>query len=355
MNEKHLKIFAGVFIALLLLFFVTKPRKSAVNVDEFVQNIIIGVDKENIHQVEIYKNTDSEPAKLQFQKQNDRWYITNHYFARVQKSKMDRMLDNLLEMTGKVRATGEQHFDNFKISDEQGIHVLLKDDTDKTLANLIIGKKAEDMASGFLRFSDFEKIYFVDQNILSDLSIYGDIDTLTQFKKSTFVDLQAVDEKTEDLQQVALVVNRKEMVIKKVEKEVEVMQADSIMGTELQTEWVHVKGSKEIALDKSEVDKFLKDMTRIRAKEVVDHLGGGFSDMNKSNKYGVGRPTSYVILEDKDGQRKNIIFGKWYDREDGLYMQVQWEGTMYKLAKSNYEKITKWSDELPNKVKEDES
>ena len=145
------------------------------------------------------------------------------------------------------------------------------------------------------------------------------------------------------------------MVIKKVEKEVEVMQNDSTMATETQTDWVHVKGSGEIALQKSEVDKFLRDITRIRAKEVVDHLGGGFVNMQKTNQYGITRPVSYIILEDKDGQRKNIIFGKWYDREEGLYMQVQWEGTIYKLAKSSYEKITKWADELPAKIREDES
>ncbi len=347
MKEKHLKYFAGVFVLLLLLFFITKPRQQAVNLDEFVQNIIIGVAKEDIKQIEIYKTTEAEePARLLFIKHDSRWHLQNHYNARVQEHRINNLIDHLLEMTGKVRSEGAEHFNKYQINDAQGIQVLLKDGTERTLANLILGKKSEDSKSQFVRFADREKVYFADKNILSDLNVYGAIDTLSRFKKDVFVDLQAVKEDKNDLQQIALVVNRKELMVKKSEKEVDVVK-DSVTTTETKEEWVLLQNGREISIKDAEMNKFLANMTSIRASEIVNNLTGGFDDMNKNNRYGFSRPKTYLILEDKEGQRKNIIFGKTYEDDEGVYMQIQWEGLIYKLSKSNYDTITKWLEELP--------
>ncbi len=347
MKEKHLKYFAGVFVLLLLLFFITRPRQQAVNLDEFVQNIIIGVSKEDIKQIEIYKPIEAkEPARLLFVKHDDRWHLQNHYNARVQEYRMNTLLDHLLEMTGKVRSEGIEHFNKYQITDTQGIHLLMKDGSERTLANLILGKKSEDSKSQFVRFADREKVYFADKNLFSDLNVYGDIDTLSRFQKDVFVDLQAVKEDKNDLQQIALFVDRKELVVKKTAKEAEVIK-DSVTTTETQEEWLLLQNGKEVSIKDAEMKKFLNNMTSIRAAEIVDNLTGGFDDMNKNNRYGFSRPKTYLILEDKEGQRKNIIFGKTYDDDEGVYMQIQWEGLIYKLSKSNYDNITKWLEELP--------
>ena len=67
MEIKHLKILAGVFVFLLIFYFITKPRHAGVNVDEFVQTIIIGVSKDDIKTIEVYKETASEqPTQMIF-------------------------------------------------------------------------------------------------------------------------------------------------------------------------------------------------------------------------------------------------------------------------------------------------
>ena len=220
MNEKQLKIFAGVFVFLLVVYFISKPRQSSVNLDDFVQNIVIGVGEDDVKSIEVYKETAAEePARMAFVKAEDRWRIPTHYNAIVQKSKMDKLIRDLLEMTGNVRSSDPKHFDSYQISDIQGIHLLLKDEGGNTLANLIIGKRAEDYNAGFVRFADKEKVYSVDKNILSPLGVYGEVDTLTQFNVSFFIDLQAVNQDKEKLETIGLVANGKEIIIQKKDKE----------------------------------------------------------------------------------------------------------------------------------------
>ena len=55
MKEKQLKIFGVVFVLLLVFFLVTKPRQRGVNLDEFVQEILIGIAKEDVKGIEVYK------------------------------------------------------------------------------------------------------------------------------------------------------------------------------------------------------------------------------------------------------------------------------------------------------------
>jgi len=358
MKEKQLYIFAGVFVFLLIVYFITKPRHAGVNLDELVQNVVIGVSKEDVKNIEVYKETDSEPIRMIFTQNEDKWYIPTKYNCKAQKSRIDRLINDVLEMTGKVRSSDPKHFETYKIADRQGIHLLLKDEANKPLANLVIGKRGEDYSSGFVRFVGKDKVYAVDKNLLSSLNIYGEIDTLTQLKEDNFVDLQSVEQDQEKLELVGLVANGKELVVKQIEKEIEVMNNDSTMMTKTEKEWVLVKRDKEIQLDKKEVDNFLRDVTKIRGQEVVDRIGGtggamSLGDLNKPARYGVNRPTHYIVFQQPEKEREVVLFGKEYEKDKGYYMHVQYDGLVYKLVKSTYDKIFKWIDDLPKKVKKE--
>jgi hypothetical protein len=355
MEEKHLKIFAVIFIFLFIIFFITKPRHAGVNIDDFVQNIIIGISKNDIKTIEVYKEASAEqPIQMIFTKSgedDDRWTIPTNLNCNVQKSAIDRLLNDLLEMTGKVRSSDPKHFDTYYISDEQGIHLLLKDAADKTLANMIIGKKAEDFNAGFIRFTGKEKVYSVDKNILSSLNIQGDIDTLSNFKLSSFIDLQAINQDKDKLETVMLVAGNRQVTIKKVEKEIEFVAEDSSKATRIENQWVLVRGNKEIDIRQKKIDDFFRDVAKIRANEVIDRIGNTFQDMNKSSRYGFQRPSHYIVFKSPDSAQQNVIIGKEYEKDEGYYLFVQYDGLVYKLNKSTYDRVFKWVDELPEKVK----
>jgi len=352
MNEKQLKLFAGVFVFLLVAFFITKPRSKSVDLDAFVQNIVIGVAQEDVKGIDIYKEqATGEAVKMSFAKLDDQWRLLSHHHAKAQNSRVEKLIAEALEMTGKLRSDDPKHHASFQITDAAGLHMLLKDESGKTLANLIVGKNSEDAGNGFVRFSGNDKVYFTDKNLLSALSINGNIDTLSTFNQKGFVDLEAVDEKKEDLAIVGMVDGRRQMIVKKVTRQEAVMQADSTEQMVDKDLWVLMKGEKEVELDQAEVSKFLGDVLRIRASEAVDRIGNSLNDLAKGGQYGVGRPSRYIVFRTPDGQQKNVIIGKAFEKDKGVYMQVQYdEGLVYKLAQSTYDKIWKWMKELPEKT-----
>jgi len=355
MKERQLKIYGGVLVGLLLVYVLLNvlinPKHASVNVDDLVQTVVFGVAKEDVKVIELYKETMSEePLRLMFVKQDDQWHIATKYNCKAQNSRIERIIDNVLEMTGKVRSSEEKHLDTYQISDAQGLHFLLKDETNKTLANLIIGKKAEDVSSGFVRYAGKEKVYAVDKNLLSGLSIFGEIDTLSRFNDKSFIELQAVSQDKETLKLVGFAERGKEVVIEQQEKEVEVVNEDSTTSTKIEKEWVLLQGKNQVALNQGEVDKFLGEVTSIRAQEVVDHIGNSLADINKNSKYGFGRSSRVLVFQEPDGPQQTVLFGKEYEEDKGFYMQVQYDGLVYKLDKSIYENIFKWMDELPKKV-----
>lgn len=360
MKEKYLYILAGIFFVLLIIYFITKPRFATVNYDEIVQTVIFGVAKEDVKEIEVYKQTVDKEIKMQFVKKDDQWYIPTKFNAKAREYSVNRIIDDLLEMTGKVRSSDPKHLETFKITDEEGIHIILKDEAQKPLANLIIGKKGEDYSTGFVRFAGKDKIYAVDKNILSSLSIYGQADTLTKFKDKSFVDLNAVKMDKKDLQLVALVDKGKELVVKKIEKKEEAKQkqkegettnADTTKPKKKEYEWVLMKGKREIKLDQKEVDKFFRDITNIYTQEVVDNIGNTLADLSKSSRYRFDRPSNYIVfIKNEDNKKYNIIFGKEYEKDKGYYMQVQYDNLVYKISKSKYDTIFKWVKELPTKL-----
>jgi len=350
MDRKFLKKLAIVFGALLVIYLITIPRQKGVDVDELVQNVVFGFSDNDVHHIEIYKETEEEPARVLISKTEEQWRIPSHFNAKGNQSKIDKLLKDILEMTGRIRSKDPKHLETYKITDTQGIHLILKDQGEKPLANLIIGKRADDANTGFVRFSGFDKVYAVDKNLLSTLSVYGDVDTLTVLKQNIWVDLQAVDKKSDDYAELALISKGKNVHIRKVDKTKEETIDDSTVTRQVK-EWVLVKNNREIDLDQKKVNDFFRDVGKIRATEVVDRISNSLMQMNKVNQYGLGRPAHYIIFQKADGTKENVLFGKMYEKDKGYYMQTQEDGLVYKVTKYNFDKVVKWVEDLPENTK----
>jgi hypothetical protein len=91
-------------------------------------------------------------------------------------------------------------------------------------------------------------------------------------------------------------------------------------------------------------------VAKIHASEVVDGIGNSFADMNKNSQYGFSRPDHFIVFKTPEKPQQNVLFGKEYEKDKGFYMNVQYEGLVYKLAKSTYDRIFKWFEDLPTKT-----
>ncbi|MBN1780970.1 DUF4340 domain-containing protein [bacterium] len=351
MKDKMLIRLAVVFVVLLGIALITKPRQKGVNIDELVQNVVFGFSTDDVHHIEIYKETEGDPAEVKLSKVDGTWRVLSHFNALGSKSKVDRLLNDVLEMTGKVRTTDPKHLETYKITDTQGLHLILKGEAETApLANLIIGKRSEDANSGFVRISGKDKVYAVDKNLLSSLSVYGDVDTVSVMKQSIWVELQATDKKADDYAEAALVSGGKTVHLRKVDRTKEETVGDSTVTRQVK-EWTLVRGSREIDLDQTEVNNFFRDAGKIRGTEVTDQITNSLMQMDRVSRYGLDRPAHYLVFQKADGTREEVLFGKEYEKDKGYYMETRENGLVYKVAKANFDKIVKWADELPKKTK----
>jgi hypothetical protein len=361
MKQKNLYYLAATFFVLLILYFVTKPRFSTTNIDEIIQSIVIGVSLEDVSNIEVYKETADKRIEMRFAMNEDTWRIPTHFNAKARKSDAEKIIKDVLEMQGKVRAEGENYFNQFEINDNQGLHILLKDETDKVLTNIIVGKKGEDYGTSFVRFAGKDKIFFADKNLLNSIKVYGDADTLSVFKQSSFVDLNAVNYEADELETIAVIKENQELIVKKIEKEVEAeaSEADTSKADTTSTEpqltkvreWIIEKGDQQIELDQKEAEKFVNDLRKINASKVVDRIGQSFGDMNKSAQYGFNRPVGGIIYLKNGNERVQCVFGKEYEEDKGYYFLSGEDKLVYQVSKSNFDKYFKWIEELPKKAK----
>ncbi|MCI0513359.1 DUF4340 domain-containing protein [candidate division KSB1 bacterium] len=354
MKQKNLYYLAGTVFVLLIIYFITKPRFTSTNIDEIIQSIVIGVSEQDVGIVEVYKEAGDKKVELKFTKTGDDWRMPGYMGAKARKSDVERLIKDILEMQGKVRATGENYFDQFKIQDQQGVHLLLKDEADKPLVNLILGKKGDDYGTGFIRFMDKNKIFFADKNILNSLKIYTDADTLTTFKPSSFVELTAFEYNKDELETIALIKGNQELVVRKIEKEVTPQKAADDTSTAVPvpqkvSTWVIEKAGQQIEIDPTEADKFVNEVRKLTTQKLVDRMGQTLNDMNKPAKYGLNRPTGGVVFIKKENQRVQSLFGREYEKDKGYYFQCGDDGLIYEVTKTTFDNLFKWIEELPKK------
>ena len=57
-----------------------------------------------------------------------------------------------------------------------------------------------------------------------------------------------------------------------------------------------------------------------------------------------------VFIKQDDDSRYNVIFGNEYEKDKGYYLYVEYDNLVYKVAKSKFDSIFKWIDELPTKL-----
>ncbi len=350
-KQRQLYVLGGVFCVLLLLFFITKPRMKTVNVDELQQNVVIGVSRDDVAAIDVYKETPGGEIRMQFVKKDKQWYIPTRFNAKAREYSVNRIIDDMIEMTGRVRASDPKHFAAFQVGDDQGVHVILKDAAQKPLANLIVGKRGEDYNSGFARFADRDKIYAVDKNLLSSLAVYGELDTLSRFNDNSFVDLTAVKFDKKELEVVGLVSGGKDVLIRRVEKAAASSTSSDSAAAKKEYEWVLLRGPRQIRLDQKEVDRFLGDVTYVYAQEVVDNIGNTLADLGKQSRYQVDRPRMLMVfVKQNDPTRYNVLFGREFEKDKGYFMYVQYDNLVYKVSKAKYDALLKWIDELPKKT-----
>lgn len=178
MNKKTNIIMGIVLLSLMSIYFFLKnlsPQHSS-NLLESIPRLN---NIQNIDQIEIYRSqSDQTQAGITLTKSNTaKWILSSHQNIPVNDQKVANFIKIFQNIEGTLRADKIETFSNFDISDEKALHIIFKNQKQKEIYHLLLGKPAPSFNQSFVRLSNNPHVFLIYQNIYSFLNMWNQPET----------------------------------------------------------------------------------------------------------------------------------------------------------------------------------
>ncbi len=107
-------------------------------------------------------------------KEKGRWVVQSHYGISANETVLSTFLDKLDKLDGELRSNDSALLRDYGISDEEAVHIILKQNSSE-MSHLVLGNKKAGYQNNFVRKNGSNAVYLVDQNLLSDLGFWQDV------------------------------------------------------------------------------------------------------------------------------------------------------------------------------------
>ena len=317
-------IFIVALVAIWSIQDIIKNRQRAVPGEEFVKILPQEMRAADIHKIEIYQG-DAKKDAVVLARTEDGWSVPSRFDSKGNADTIKTLLDDIKTLQGTFRTKKKSLHGEFDITDEKAVHVGLYRQDDKLYQNLLLGKKGEQYAEGFVRLADSEKVYLADKNLRSTLGMYSEGDDPDPKK---WLDLKITDEESDRITKVVMDMPGKQVVLEKKEKEKkeaeeEPEEAEEPTETEekKEYEWVLTKPEIEFELKTSAVDSLVKAISQLKGEDVADPA--------KMADYGFDAPTYTATVTMEDESTTTILVGKETEEDKKRYAKLKDGNTIY--------------------------
>lgn len=132
----------------------------------------------------------ADPPKVRLVNDPQRgWVVATLRDLPADPERIDRVVSQLRGLTGDVRATGAQWAPEFRVGDDEGLRVVLRQG-DTVVSDLIINRNQRASWISFVRPRDRDVIIAVEKNLMGELAdVWGDLKTYPPESKP-WVDLR---------------------------------------------------------------------------------------------------------------------------------------------------------------------
>jgi len=303
MKLKNLIILGIVLVCLVTLIFVKKnitpdvPREESFR-DMIPSLISLGVISEcDVTLKHAPDSTGKNTTELKFKKEDDNWVLKNVYNARVNEKELETLIEKLDNLKGEFRSDKKELFEDYGISDEESLHIILRGTNAEEITHLVIGTKKPDWAHNFVRIAGSSDVYMADENILALFGFWEDV-IPEKLDKKRWMNLDMIDFDPEQIVSVKIsdpTAAGEENILSLVRK----TSGDK-------KEWRAVEGYP-FKLDPNKVMEYLKTIKRAKANEITDP---------KETKH--FSPADWVLaLGTEDGEK--LILTRGAKKPDGAY------------------------------------
>ncbi len=344
MKPRTLAILGGVLVLLAVLSWTTSRTKYSTAAGGGFDAVLgESVDPGSIEKLRAWIGA-SPDSLVELARAGDGWEGASRWGWPAKTDQVQKLLDDLEGLKGEKRASSKDVFDDFRIDDEGGLHVVGLGAGGTELFHLVVGKSA-DRGGEFVRAHASEDVYLTPARLASSFGIWGDEPKAPEAKR--WIDLQVHKADRNDVDRLVLRRESQEVVLEKVFEEIEVAAtADDTTATQEpqittdRTKWTwKPDGAGEF--DKNTVDGILGTLCSIYASDVADPA--------QLADYGLGDDARVAVLTFQDGTVRSIAFGAVSTADEGrVYLRVD-DGDPAEIFKNTADRFFKDRSDLSPK------
>ena len=309
MKTKQLLILGGVFVFLLLVVLIFENPFGQNEYEKKVETatpLFPDFDKEQVSKIEITATGET----ITLLKQNDEWVVASMDNYPADSEGLAELLTKVGEFKNTQRVSNNPEKQAEFEVDSTGVEAKLMDANDKVLAHLFVGKITPGFLSSYVRTADSNDVYVAQGNLQSVFNkgtrTWKDR-TIFDFNKGIVTELNiSSPEETVELR----------------------LDADG--------RWQMLKPEVS-AVKTTEVDTLLTTFSELN----TDDFAEAQDDLAE---YGLDTPQSIISAALNDGTTATLYIGK--EEEGKLYVKRDDKDTVFRLFKSNADRLIKKSDTL---------
>jgi hypothetical protein len=319
MRTKQLLILGGVFVFLLLvvLIFENPFGKSEHEKKlETAMPLFPGFDKEQVAKIEII----APDGTTTLSKQNGEWVVASMDNYPADSEGIAQLLTKVAELKNTQRVSNNPEKQSEFEVDSTGVEAKLMDANDKVLAHLFVGKITPGFLSSYVRAADANDVYVAQGNLQSVFN-----KGTRTWKDRTIFDFNKG--------------NVTELNISSPEETIE-------LRLDAEGAWQMLK-PEAAAANTTEVDNLLTTLSGLDTDDFADAQSVARDRVTTEAdlaEYGLDTPQSVISAALNDGTTATLYIGN--EVEGKLYVKRDDKETVFRLFKSNVDRLIKKSDTL---------
>jgi hypothetical protein len=333
MKSKQILVLVLVFLVLVAVVVAIKRIKSGPRTEIREDTLIKAFEPGQAGFVQFYHG--AKPAeKVTLEKKDENWTVPGKYGARADTKRIDNLLGDLRGLKGEVRARKPSLFGDFAITDEQAVHLIVRDTGGSELAHLLIGKAGPDWRSSFVRKAGEDAVYLVNVPLLSRIGVSRPKEgPLAGFEEARWLDLTILPgTDAGKITALHLLSPRRELSFERAaDGSGMVKEKSGESGKE--GLWKLTTPGVDYPVKERGIDSLLRGLMNRRADNVADPV--------KEKEYGFEEPKYAATLTFEDKSIKKILIGKEIE-EDGekkFYLKVEDGSLPYTVDKYVVERL----------------
>lgn len=272
MKTKTLRILVivlGVLLALALAkkIFVRGPAMTVDKADKASEVLVSPrILEEFVTRLVFYQGDEPENKVIIVKTPDGEWVIETLFGARARQNFISGLIKDLSELRGTWRADTPTVLADFKIRDEEGLHIILEGAGGQEIYHAVVGRKAPRWNINFIRQAGTSKVASVSRAFLDITGLKKEEDRL---KGATFAELRLWE--SESLSKV-----QKVWIKTAAPAPVTLVKLAEDNKAKLPAGWYIDPPSARSVADDRKVTRFLRGLMTIRPQDRMDPKGSGY-------------------------------------------------------------------------------